>query len=252
MFSSFPFCKKNQGRQERPLAVTLYQSYFYYFSDFSPFFPTSCQHFRSTEQRKSPSHALSQVPPLSDIIPLLAISFLMCILNPVTSQFTKLQCLSKVFKRTLLSKVQSVTLHLLIFSNFFSSFQTTLPEPKFALISKHPVSFHVLWAFAHFCPICMFLPHLPDTCPYFTDQRNAFSAFKNSVQRTFPMKALATFSSQSLSPQNLFISQLQITCTIIPSTLLLLLLLLLDTYYVPGISPYGRISKHFSNEPDCK
>lgn len=178
MFSAFPFCKKNQGRQECPLAVTLYQSYFYYFSDFSPFFPTSCQHFHSTEQRKSPSHALSQVPPLSDIIPLLAISFLKCILNPVTSQFTKLQCLSKVFKRTLLSKVQSVTLHLLIFSNFFSSFQTTLPEPKFALISKHPVSFHVLWAFAHFCPICMFLPHLPDTCPYFTDQRNAFSAFK--------------------------------------------------------------------------
>lgn len=74
-----------------------------------------------------------------------------------------------------------------------------LPEPKFPLLSKHPVSFHVLRAFAHSYSICISLLHLPRASPYFIYQRNSFAASKNSAPKSFPMKGFTTFFRESVT-----------------------------------------------------
>lgn len=98
-------------------------------------------------------------------------------------------------------------------------------EPKFPLLYKHPVSFHMLRAFAHSCSTCISLPHSSDVSSYLIYQRNSFSAFKNSTWRSFPMKALTVFSrvSDYLFKACLYVNYNLFNCVIIHSTIFFLI-----------------------------
>lgn len=125
----------------------------------------------------------------------------------MTSQFTKF--LSKI----VIHKMAPNFLQ----THFFNA-NYILPEPKFSLLSNHPVSFLMLWAFAHSCSISLSTSY---TCLSTPHQPERFSALKNSAQKSFPRKTLTTFLKKTVTIfSNLFIPQLQLNCIIIPSTLL--------------------------------
>lgn len=154
----------------------------------------------------------------------------------MTSQFTKF-----------LSKIQSFTRWLPIFSKLTFSMQTTFYPNLNSLCFLN-----ILCPFSCSGPLLipappLFLPHIPASL-HLINQKG-FQPSKTQLRSHFLGKHLPLFWRKVTIFSNLFIPQLQLNCVIIPSTILFF------TEYLPKCRRHflwWQRQNIFCNGPDCE